>query len=70
MAGADVDDGREGALYLPAAQWTQWPRRERLSCISEETRDAGILPVEMQRERVLSNKFMRKMYKMKIADKS
>ena len=55
VAGADVDDGREGALYLPAAQWTQWPRRERFSCISEETRDVGILPVEMQRERVLSD---------------
>ena len=55
VAGADVDDGRGGALYLPAAQWTQWPRRERLSCTSEGTRGVGIFPVEMQRERVLSD---------------
>ena len=54
MAGADDDDGREGDLYLPAAQCTQCPRRVLLSVMSAGTREVGILPVEMQRERFAS----------------
>ena len=54
VAGADVEGGREGALYLPAAQCTQCPRRDLLSVMSLGTRDVGILPVDMQRERLAS----------------
>ena len=54
VAGADVEVGCGGDLYLPAAQWTQGPRSVRLRRMSEGTRDVGILPVEIQRDRVAS----------------
>lgn len=54
VAGAEVEDGWEGDRYFPAAQWTQWPRRVRLSRMSDGTRGVGILPVEIQRERMAS----------------
>jgi hypothetical protein len=54
VAGADVEVGCGGDLYLPAAQWTQGPRSVLLRSMSEGTMEVGILPVEIQRDNAAS----------------